>query len=241
MIEGKNISLTYARVGVREAVTVLKKISFTIEKGRTTSFIGKSGAGKTSLLKCIANLIPNYSGKITFNRKDVKDFTARERGTHIGYVFQQFNLFPHMTAVQNCKHALMHVLKRSEGQAEQKANQALRLVAMEQFATAYPGHLSGGQQQRVAIARALSLDPEVLLLDEPTSALDPESTRSLQLVLQALQKRGIALVLSTHDMPFIKGLLDKVYFLENGGIADTYDKQKDTQLIKGKIYHFLHR
>jgi ABC-type polar amino acid transport system ATPase subunit len=239
MIKGENLNLTYPAQKSRKSVTVLKNVSFTVERGRITSFIGKSGAGKTSLLKCIAQLVTFYKGKILFKGKPLKSLTLRERASCVGFVFQQFNLFPHMTVLENCMHPLFAVFKMTKVQAEEKAREVLKQLAMENFCSAHPSQLSGGQQQRVAIARALCLNPEVLLFDEPTSALDPESTKSLQRLLHNLCEKGITIVLSSHDMPFIKSVLDRVYFLENGQIVDDFDAKKDISLTKGKIVDFL--
>ena len=240
MIKGMKVALTYPAQKTRKPVAVLKGVDFVIEKGRITSFIGKSGAGKTSLLKCIAHLIDFYEGSISFKGKALKTISAQERVTHVGYVFQQFNLFPHMTVLKNCMHPLQTVLVMAADKAEALAREKLALVDMSAYINAYSHQLSGGQQQRVAIARALCLNPEVLLLDEPTSALDPQSTAALCKVLLDLRDAGITIALSSHDMPFVKKILDKVYFVHEGSISDTFDRKKEQGPEKGMIYNFLH-
>ena len=234
MIKGNNIVLKY----IDKAV--LREVSFEIPKGRITSFIGKSGAGKTSLLMCVANLSNHYEGQLTFKGKAIKEFTNKERVKHIGFVAQQFNLFPHMTVWQNCMHPMMTVLGLSEREAEEKAYQVLKALDMSEHKQKHPSKISGGQQQRVAIARALCMEPEVLLFDEPTSALDPESTRSLQNLLKELLKSDVTIALSSHDMPFVKSILDRVYFLENGKVVDFADMPDEPPVEGGRIHDFLH-
>lgn len=233
MIKGNHIVLKHGDK------TVLRDVSFEIPKGRITSFIGKSGAGKTSLLMCVANLNSHYEGQLTFEGKAIKDFTDKQRVKHIGFVAQQFNLFPHMTVWQNCMHPMTTVLGMSEREAEEKAYQVLKALDMSEHKTKHPSKLSGGQQQRVAIARALCMEPEVLLFDEPTSALDPESTKSLQELLKELVKSEVTIALSSHDMPFIKSVLDRVYFLENGKVVDFADMQTEPPVEGGRIHDFL--
>lgn len=226
MIIGKNITCKYKRE------SVLKHISFSLEKGRITTFMGKSGAGKTTLLRCIANLHTNYEGVITFEKQDLKKLTPLERATNLGYVFQQFHLFPHFTALQNCTYAL-------KDDAEEIAIQTLNLLGMSSYIHAFPSQLSGGQQQRVAIARALVLRPKILLLDEPTSALDPESKKSLESLLLDLRAQGITLALSSHDMSFIRKVMDRIYYLEGGSLVEEWDSQQEDLSSKEKIWQFI--
>jgi polar amino acid transport system ATP-binding protein len=233
MIKGKNIILKYGNK------TILKNIFFEILKDRITIFLGKSGAGKTSLLRCIANLNSNYTGIISLKNKNVKTFSNKERVKHIGFVAQDFNLFPHMTALENCTHPMITVLGIPRIETEKKALQILKSLDIEELQLMYPKNLSGGQQQRVAIARALCLDPELLLFDEPTSALDPESTKSLQKLVSKLCKRGITIAITSHDMPFVKKILDRIYFFENGEIVDSFDKKSDSPQEKSRIHEFL--
>ncbi len=233
MIKGNHIVLKY------DDKTILRDVSFEIPKGRITAFIGKSGAGKTSLLMCFANLNSHYEGQLLFQDKAIKDFSNKERVKHIGFVAQKFNLFPHMSVLKNCMHPMTTVLGLSEREAEEKALKILKSLDMSEYKTMMPSKLSGGQQQRVAIARALCVEPEVLLFDEPTSALDPESTTSLQELLKDLLKSDVTIVVSSHDMPFIKSILDRVYFLENGKVVDFADMQTEPPAEDGRIFDFL--
>lgn len=217
MIKTKNVSL---QIGDK---TILNNVSCEVAKQRITAFIGHSGAGKTSLMKCIANLYANYEGSITHDGVLIPGLTAQQRVHAIGFVFQQFNLFPHMTVLQNCMHPMTAVLGFDVATAQEKALSTLKSLGIEELQHAYPSKLSGGQQQRVAIARALCLDPKVLLFDEPTSALDPKSTKTLQLLLKELVKAGVTIALSSHDMAFVQGVMDKVYFMSEGQIVEVYD------------------
>jgi ABC-type polar amino acid transport system ATPase subunit len=233
MVEGKKISLKI------ESKVILENVSFQIKKKRITSFIGRSGAGKTSLLKCVSNINNNYSGSISLNQKDIRNLSNKERVQHIGFVSQNFNLFPHMTVLQNCTHPLTTVLKNSNSIANKKALTMLDSLEIKSLKNNFPSKLSGGQQQRVAIARALCMEPEIILLDEPTSALDPQNTKSLQNLIKQLKEQDITIALSSHDMPFVKNILDVIYFLENGKIVDQIDLQINSLPQKGFIHNFL--
>ncbi|HXW86611.1 MAG TPA: ATP-binding cassette domain-containing protein [Candidatus Bathyarchaeia archaeon] len=228
MIIGNNVTLSYTHN--QKKIPVLKHISFVIPDSRITLFIGKSGAGKTSVLKCIGSLINSYEGTILYQEQDIKKITAKDRASLVGFVFQQFNLFCHMSVLGNCMQPLLLVKKYSKKQAQEKALETLTLVAMQDYIHAYPSQLSGGQQQRVAIARALCLEPRVLLLDEPTSSLDPESSESLRHYLLELKKKGVTLALASHDMEFARDLIDHIYFLDHGTIKEEYDVQKNSSL-----------
>jgi len=237
MISGKKISLRYKNKN--SSLLALNEVSFELREGRITTFMGQSGAGKTSLLKCIANLHPHYEGIITCNGQDLKTLSPVARATTVGFVLQQFHLFPHLTALQNCTVALVEVLDISEKEAEEKAGELLRLLGLESFKHSFPSQLSGGQQQRVAIARALALSPKILLLDEPTSSLDPESKKSLETLLLELNAKGITIALSSHDMPFIRKIMDCIYFMENGTIIEAWDQKCEALVSKPKIQQFL--
>lgn len=237
MICGKNISWKYKNK--KGSSHVLKDVSFEIRKGRITTFMGQSGAGKTTLLKCIANLCAEYDGIITCNGKDITKFNALERATTIGFVLQQFHLFPHFTVLKNCTYALINMLNIKEAEAEKMAAETLHVLNMQGFIHAFPSQLSGGQQQRVAIARALVLRPEILLLDEPTSALDPESKKDLESLLLELNAEGITIALSSHDMPFIRKIMGYVYFMEQGELIEEWDHKVEALTSKDKIKHFL--
>lgn len=237
MICGKNISWKYK--SKKGFSLVLKDVSFEIRKGRITTFMGQSGAGKTTLLKCIANLYSEYEGTITCNGNDITNFNALERATTIGFVLQQFHLFPHLSVLKNCTYALINTMKIAEAEAEKMASETLNVLSMQRFIHSYPSQLSGGQQQRVAIARALVLRPEILLLDEPTSALDPESKKDLESLLLELNAKGISIALSSHDMPFIRKIMDYAYFMEQGELIEEWDQKIEDLESKEKIKQFL--
>jgi ABC-type polar amino acid transport system ATPase subunit len=240
MICGSNVSLRHQRA--KNNPYVLKKLSFELQEGRTTAFIGKSGAGKTTLLKCIGHLNPYYEGCITYQGYDLKKLPPRDRVKVVGFVLQQFHLFPHMTVLQNCVYALRKVLGFSEEEANRRSKEVLASLGMADFLNAYPNQLSGGPQQKVAICRSLAMEPKILLLDEPTSALDPESKKELLSILLELQKRGVTLGLSSHDMAFIQKIMDFVYFLEDGSIVEHWDYRNSPSLEGGsqeKIQYFL--
>jgi len=237
MICGKKISWKYK--SKKGSSPVLKEVSFSLRKGRITTFMGQSGAGKTTLLKCIANLHSHYEGVIACNGKDIREFNPVERASTIGFVLQQFHLFPHLSVLNNCTYALVNVIGMNEAEAENRAIEILNILSMQPFIQSFPSQLSGGQQQRVAIARALVLQPEILLLDEPTSALDPESKKSLESLLLDLNARGFTIALSSHDMPFIKKIMDRVYFMEQGEIIEEWDRELDDLSSKEKIKQFL--
>jgi len=231
MIRGNNISYQF-----RGSAPVLKEISFELSPGRITAFVGKSGAGKTTLLRCMAHLLPQYEGEITFDGQNLKEQTPSERALKVGFVLQQFHLFPHLTVLQNCTYALEKAFGIKE---KTRAIETLTLLGMFPFIHAYPSQLSGGQQQRVAIARALVLQPKVLLLDEPTSALDPESKKSLESILFQLHEQGVTLAFSSHDLSFIKRMMDRIYYLEGGHLIESCDLRKEDPASKEKIGSFL--
>lgn len=237
MIYGKKISWNYK--SKKGSLPVLKEISFELKKGRITTFMGQSGAGKTTLLKCVANLHSSYEGVITCNGEDIRKFDPVERASRIGFVLQQFHLFPHLSVLGNCTYALVNAMGMEETEAEKRAIGTLDSLGMENFIQAFPSQLSGGQQQRVAIARALVLHPHILLLDEPTSALDPESKLSLESLLLDLNKKGITIALSSHDMPFIRKMMDVVYFMEQGELIEEWDRTTDDLSSKERIKQFL--
>lgn len=236
MILGKGVSWKFkTQKGSR---IVLDGVDFSLGAGKITAFIGKSGAGKTTLLRCVAQLLSEYEGSITSSGQDLKQLIPKERASRVGFVSQQFHLFPHLTVLQNCTYALKEVLGVKEG-AEDQAKEVLDLLGMLSFVDAFPLQLSGGQQQRVAIARALVLKPEVLLLDEPTSALDPESKKNLESILMGLQAKGLTLAFSSHDVSFIQNLSDRIYYLENGGLVEECDLEVEDPASKEKIGQFL--
>jgi ABC-type polar amino acid transport system ATPase subunit len=233
MIVGKKISWRY------KSNLVLKEVSFELKPGKITAFMGESGAGKTTLLKCIANLHSHYEGVMTYAGQDLKNLEPVERASTVGFVLQQFHLFPHLSTLHNCTLALVDTLGFSPQEAQQKASSILNALGMEAFTHALPSQLSGGQQQRVAIARALALSPQVLLLDEPTSALDPENKKSLETLLLELNRQGITIGISSHDMPFIRRVTDFVYFMEKGAVIETWDQNTEELASKQRIQQFL--
>jgi len=235
MVIAHNLSLRYSR---KESL-ILSDISVSFPIGRITVLLGKSGAGKTSLLRCIAGLEKPIAGSIRINGKELALLSAPERARLVGIVFQQFNLFPHLTVLQNCMQPLMVNSNMFSDDAQTRALHHLKLVEMEAFAHRYPSQLSGGQQQRVAIARALCLEPQVLLLDEPTSALDPASTRALQRLLQQLASQGLAVVISSHDMEFVRNILDRAYLIDQGKVIDQFDNKQENPQFGYTINQFL--
>lgn len=237
MICGQKISMKYK--SKKPSPLILKEVSFELRKGRITMFMGQSGAGKTTLLKCIANLNVHYEGVMTCDGEDIKNLNPIQRASTIGFVLQQFHLFPHLSVLKNCTYALEKVMGMNEKEAEKKAIEILDILKIGSFIHAFPSQLSGGQQQRVAIARALVLQPKILLLDEPTSALDPESKKSLESLLVDLNTRGITLAISSHDMPFIKRIMDYVYFMEKGKVIEEWDREINDLASKEKITKFL--
>ncbi len=204
---------------------ILQSVSCTLTSGRITLFIGKSGSGKTTLLKSLINLLPVSQGEITIDNKKLKDMSPKERSETIGYVFQDFNLFPHLTVEQNCIDPLL-VHGLSHHQAKTIAHEALQELDMLTLAIAYPSELSGGQKQRVAIARALCLKPKVLLLDEPTASLDPFNADILMTILKRLTAQGLIVGISSQDMSFINKIFDRVYYIENGAVAEFCDRRE---------------
>lgn len=235
LINAKDLYLTYRN----NKLPALDKVSFSIEKGRITQFLGKSGSGKTTLLKCIANLNSNFSGQLTYQDLPIKEMSSKERATHIGFVAQSFDLFPHMDALTNCIHPQVHVLKRSPEEARSIAEAQFVHLGMKEYAERYPEELSGGQKQRVSIARALCMNSRLLLLDEPTSALDPESSKKLVEILRLLNREGVTIALSTHDMSLAKNLADVIYFMKNGRIVEYFDAQKKSIQETVEIRNFF--
>lgn len=205
---------------------ILKSVSCSLVPGHITTFIGKSGAGKTTLLRSIVGLVPFKEGSIIVNGKQVTELSPTQRSEQIGYVFQDFNLFRHLTVLHNCVDPLL-VHGTPYDQAVQRAHAVLAQLDMHHFINKYPSELSGGQQQRVAIARALCLNPRVLLLDEPTASLDPLNTDMLVQILKNLAAQGLTIGLSSQDMSFVRKVFDRVYYMESGEIAEFCDGEKN--------------
>ena len=201
---------------------VLKGIDEHIEKGEVVVVIGPSGSGKSTFLRCLNLLEEPTSGKVVFEGNDITDKKVdinkiREK---MGMVFQQFNLFPHKTVLQNLTIAPIKVKGLSKAEAEKKAMELLERVGLSNKAKAYPSSLSGGQKQRIAIARALAMEPDVMLFDEPTSALDPEMVGEVLNVMKDLAKEGMTMVVVTHEMGFAREVGDRILFMDNGNIVE---------------------
>ena len=201
---------------------VLRDIDFTVEKGDVVSIIGASGSGKSTLLRCV-NLLETYSsGEILYHGESIVGgkINPNNYRSHVGMVFQSFNLFNNMTVLKNCMAGQVKVLKKSKKEAEETALYYLEKVGMAPYINAKPRQLSGGQKQRVAIARALTMNPEVLLFDEPTSALDPEMVGEVLSVMKDLAKGGMTMLVVTHEMDFARDVSNRIVYMNNGFICE---------------------
>ncbi|MBF1720064.1 MAG: amino acid ABC transporter ATP-binding protein [Streptococcus sp.] len=216
VISIQNLSKTF---GTNE---VLKDISFEVKRGEVVTIIGSSGSGKSTLLRCVNLLEKPTSGEIYYDDQNIleHDKSIYEYRTHVGMVFQQFNLFNNLNVLENCIVGPMKVLKKSKEEAENIAKEFLEKVGMSAYINAKPRQLSGGQKQRVAIARALSMQPDVLLFDEPTSALDPEMVNEVLETMKSLAHTGLTMIVVTHEMGFAKEVSDRVVFMDKGVIAE---------------------
>ena len=204
------------------AIKALDGLSVDIERGKVVVIIGPSGSGKSTFLRCMNLLEVPTGGNILFNGTDItaKSVNINIHRQKMGMVFQHFNLFPHMTILQNMTLAPMQLLHKSKEEAEARAIQLLLRVGLADRANAYPSQLSGGQKQRVAIVRALAMEPEVMLFDEPTSALDPEMVGEVLEVMKELAKAGMTMVCVTHEMGFAKEVANRVVFMADGKILE---------------------
>jgi len=214
---------------------VLKGVSMDIMKGECICIIGPSGSGKSTLIRCVNALNDIQAGSITVEGQEVNDpdldkLALRKK---VGMVFQQYNLFPHKTAIQNIMMAPIHVLKQDEAEVEKYARLLIKKVRLEGKEDSYPGELSGGQQQRVAIARSLAMTPDVMLFDEVTAALDPETVKEVLVTIKDLADEGMTCILVTHEMGFAREVANHIYFTDRGiivehGPPDTFfDDAKD--------------
>lgn len=224
---------------------VLKGINTQIDKGEVIVVIGPSGSGKSTFLRCLNLLEEPTDGEIIFNDVNItsKDNNINEQRQKMGMVFQQFNLFPHKSVLENITLAPVKVKGISKEEAEKNAINLLKRVGLEDKAGAYPGQLSGGQKQRIAIVRALAMSPEVMLFDEPTSALDPEMVGEVLDVMKQLASEGMTMVVVTHEMGFAREVGTRLFFMDDGMIVEEGDpreifsnpKNKRTQDFLGKV------
>jgi polar amino acid transport system ATP-binding protein len=234
---------------------VLKSISLEVKRGEVLCLVGPSGSGKSTFLRCINHLEQVNAGRLTvdgvlvgYEERDGKLYELRptvaaKQRQDIGMVFQRFNLFPHMTALENVIEAPMLVKKVSKAKAMARGRELLERVGLGHKADAYPAHLSGGQQQRVAIARALAMDPKLMLFDEPTSALDPELVGEVLEVMKDLAKSGMTMIVVTHEMGFAKEVADSLVFMDGGVVVEAGDpvevltnpQHKRTQAFLSKV------
>lgn len=200
----------------------LNDISATVTRGHVVVVCGPSGSGKSTLLRTVNRLEDIQGGSITLDGRSVhgKDFDVNELRSRIGFVFQQFNLFPHLSAIHNVMLAPMRVARLTKSEAREKALKLLHKVGLASKADAYPSQLSGGQQQRVAIARALAMDPPVMLFDEPTSALDPELVGEVLSVMRHLASDGMTMMCVTHEMAFAREISNHVWFMDQGKLVE---------------------
>ena len=199
---------------------VLLDVNLTVNKGEVISVIGSSGSGKSTMLRCINLLEEPTGGVIKYKGDDILTLNLSKYRTQVGMVFQQFNLFDNMTALENCVKPQMKVLKRKREEAEKIAKEYIEKVGMSAYINARPSQLSGGQKQRIAIARALSMNPEVILFDEPTSALDPEMVGEVLDVIKGLAKSGLTMIVVTHEMAFAREVSDRVIFMDGGIVLE---------------------
>lgn len=216
MIKVENLNKSFGKLHV------LKNVNEHIDKGEVVVVIGPSGSGKSTFLRCLNLLEVPEEGRIIFEENDItdKNQNINKLREKMGMVFQQFNLFPHKTVMENITIAPIKVKGKSKKEAEELAMKLLKRVGLEDKANAYPNKLSGGQKQRIAIARALAMQPDVMLFDEPTSALDPEMVGEVLNVMKDLAREGMTMVVVTHEMGFAKEVGDRVIFMDNGTVLE---------------------
>ena len=219
MIDVKDL---YKNFGENDEIKVLKGVDYHISKGEKIVVIGPSGSGKSTFLRCLNRLEEPSAGEIYFDGQLITDKKCdiNKLRMHMGMVFQHFNLFPHLSIMENITLAPIKLLKMSKAKAEAKAKELLERVGLPEKANAYPAQLSGGQKQRIAIARALAMNPQVMLFDEPTSALDPEMVGEVLDLMKSLAEEGMTMVIVTHEMGFAREVANKVVFMDEGKILE---------------------
>ena len=209
------------------ALHVLNNIDLTVSKGEVVVVCGPSGSGKSTLIRCVNGLEAFQSGKLIVDGIDLsaKNAALRELRMEVGFVFQQFNLYPHKTALENVTLAPIHVRGLSKAEAEKRGKELLAKVGLADRMNNYPSQLSGGQQQRVAIARSLCMQPRIMLFDEPTSALDPEMINEVLDVMVSLAKEGMTMMVVTHEMGFARSVAKRVVFMDRGAILESVEPE----------------
>ena len=210
-----------------KALHVLKDIDLRVDKGEVVVVCGPSGSGKSTLIRCVNGLEAFQEGKLIVDGMDLsaKAPAWRELRMEVGFVFQQFNLYPHKTALENVTLAPIHVRGLTKAEAEKRGKELLEKVGLADRMNNYPSQLSGGQQQRVAIARSLCMQPRIMLFDEPTSALDPEMINEVLDVMVSLAKEGMTMMVVTHEMGFARSVADRVIFMDRGSIIESGDPE----------------
>ena len=220
MIKAENVTKVFTGRGV--VVRAVDGVSTTVDKGEVVVVIGPSGSGKSTFIRCINGLEMFEEGHVYIDGVDIADMKTNinKIRAEVGMVFQQFNLFPHKTVLENLTLAQLRVRKRKKNEAQDKARMLLDKVGIAEKEKEYPSRLSGGQQQRVAIARALAMDPKVMLFDEPTSALDPEMVGEVLDVMKTLAREGMTMMVVTHEMGFAREVADRVLFMDEGKMVE---------------------
>ncbi len=238
MLRVKNLYLS--KLSKKVIKPILNDVSYDFLSQNITFLLGKSGSGKTSILRCIAHLEKKYNGEITYDNQELKSYSFKKRSKIIGYVTQSYDLFSHMNVYKNCAQPLMNMFSLSKNEIKTKVEKILSTFDIEKVAYSYPCELSGGQKQRAAIARSIILNPTFLLLDEPTSALDPENTYRLIEVLKKIKDEKFGLIISSQDIDFAKKIYDRMVFLENGSVIECYNPSECIDFMQNsKLKSFI--
>ena len=242
MLEVKNLTVKF-----KDSI-ILEDVSLEVKKGEVISIIGPSGSGKSTLIRSMNGLVKPESGSVSFKGEEITDKNINEIRQHIGMVFQQFELFPHLTVLENLTLAPLTLKKMTKEEAQKKAIELLKRLNLEDKANTYPLSLSGGQKQRIAISRSLMLNPEIMLFDEPTSALDPEMVLEVLDVIKDLAKSGMTICIVTHQLGFAREVSSRVLFVDNkkiiedGTPSEIFDNPKSDRLkdflSKCNVFHF---